>query len=125
MLVLNTYLNRHFPGGGQAGIIVGITAYNRLLAAHVLAYNAIHDLYEVEKWPKPMVTMNTFCSDVYWSEKMLLDLLCVRERGITRAGLKDYFFEKSNDLHRTLLDGRSLPLSTPIPSSGLAVRFIG
>ncbi len=124
MLVLNTYLNRHFPGGGQAGIIVGINAYNRLLAAHVLAYNAIHDLYEVEKWPKPMVTMNTFCSDVYWSEKMLLDLLCVRERGITRAGLKDYFLEKSNDLHRTLLEA-ALPFHTdPFVWIGRALHWL-
>ncbi len=60
MLVLNTYLNRHFPGGGSAGFKVGITAYNRLLAAHVLAYNAIHDVYEAAAWAKPMVTMNTF-----------------------------------------------------------------
>ncbi|MCX6961666.1 MAG: family 1 glycosylhydrolase [Verrucomicrobia bacterium] len=41
MLVLNTYLNRHFPGGPEAGIPVGLRAYNRMLAAHVRAYNAI------------------------------------------------------------------------------------
>ena len=46
MLVINTYLNRHFPGGGQRGMGVAVTAYNRLLAAHVRAYNAIHDLFE-------------------------------------------------------------------------------
>ncbi|HRJ71324.1 MAG TPA: family 1 glycosylhydrolase [Terrimicrobiaceae bacterium] len=111
MLVLNTYLNRHFPGGGKAGIPVGVAAYNRLLAAHVRAYNAIHDIYEDEQWDRPMVTMNTFCSDVYWSEKMLLDLLCVRERGITRDGLADYFLAGSNALHRAMLDA-DLPFHT-------------
>ena len=60
MLVLNTYLNRHFPGGGHRGMKVAVTAYNRLLAAHVRAYNAIHDLFESEGWGTPRVTMNTF-----------------------------------------------------------------
>jgi len=113
MLVLNTYLNRHFPGGGQAGMRVGIVAYNRLLAAHVRAYNAIHDLYESQKWSTPQVTMNTFCSDVYWSEKMLLDLLCVRERGISREKLKDHFLENSRRLHHAILDAK-LPFHTDV-----------
>lgn len=111
MLVLNTYLNRHFPGGGQAGMRVGIAAYNRLLAAHVRAYNAIHDLYEEHGWTTPKVTMNTFCSDVYWSEKMLLDLLCVRERGVPREDLKAYLLDNSRRLHRALLDA-DLPFHT-------------
>ena len=58
-----------------------------------------------EAWPAPRVTMNTFCSDVYWSEKMLLDLLCVRERGVKRADLKGYLREESNRLHHALLKG--------------------
>ena len=32
------------------------TAYNQLLRAHVLAYNALHDLYAARGWPTPMVT---------------------------------------------------------------------
>ena len=55
MLVLNTYLSRYFPWGGEAGFPVGLRAYNRLLAAHVLAYNAIHDLYAERGWDAPMV----------------------------------------------------------------------
>ena len=100
MLVLNTYFARAFPGGGQAGISVGLRAYNRLLSAHVRAYNTIHDLYEERGWDKPQVSMNTFCSDVYWSEKLLLDLLCVRERGIPEASLGEYFCERAGNLSR-------------------------
>jgi beta-glucosidase/6-phospho-beta-glucosidase/beta-galactosidase len=111
MLVLNTYLNRHFPGGGKAGLRVGIAAYNRLLAAHILAYNAIHDIYEAENRTTPRVTMNTFCSDVYWSEKMLLDLLCVREHGIARKNLKSHLLEKSRALHQAMLAAK-LPFHT-------------
>lgn len=124
MLVLNTYLNRHFPGGGRAGISVGVRAYNRLLAAHVQAYNAIHDLYEDKQWARPMVTMNTFCSDVYWSEKMLLDLLCVRERGIGRQDLKKYFLEQSNQLHSALMEA-NLPFHIdPFVWIGRAVHWL-
>ena len=100
MLVLNTYLNRHFPGGPEAGIPVGLRAYNRMLAAHVRAYNAIHDLYESRGWARPMVSMNTFCSDVYWSENMLLDLLCLRQNDIPPAGAADYFRSRSEALSR-------------------------
>jgi beta-glucosidase/6-phospho-beta-glucosidase/beta-galactosidase len=111
MLVLNTYLNRHFPGGGGSGLAVGVAAYNRLLAAHVRAYNAIHDLYAAAGWSAPMVTMNTFCSDVYWSENMLLDLLCLRENAIPREGLRDHFRRGAARLNRELLDA-DLPFRT-------------
>jgi hypothetical protein len=47
--------------------------------------------------------MNTFCSDVYWSEKMLLDLLCLRERGVRTPELKAYLREGSTGLHQALL----------------------
>lgn len=113
MLVLNTYLNRVFPGGGKAGFAVGVAAYNRLLSAHVRAYNAIHDVFEEHAWPEPAVTMNTFCSDAYWSEKMLLDLLCARERGVARNGLKDYLRQGSDDLHHALLKA-TLPFETDL-----------
>jgi hypothetical protein len=109
MLVLNTYMNRHFPGGPEAGIPVGVRAYNRLLADHVLAYNDVHDVYEENGWPTPRVTMNTFCSDVYWSEHMLLDLLCLRENGITHNELPAYFSARAATMRESLA-GSSLPL---------------
>ncbi len=55
--------------------------------------------------------MNTFCSDVYWSEKMLLDLLCIRERGVRDADLKSYLREESSRLHHALLKAE-LPFQT-------------
>ncbi len=111
MLVLNTYLNRQFPGYAEGGLQTGIKAYNRLLAAHVLGYNVIHDIYEEENWATPQVTMNTFCSDVYWSEKMLLDLLCVRERGVKADDLKAYLRDGSNRLH-VAMKKADLPFKT-------------
>ena len=62
-----------------------IAAYNQLLRAHIAAYNALHDLYAERGWAAPSVSLNNYCSDIYWSDKLLLDLLCVRERGVAAA----------------------------------------
>jgi len=102
MLVLNTYMGRHFPGSRQGGIPTGVRAYNRLLSAHIRAYNAIHDLYETERWLAPRVSMNTFCSDVYWSEHLLFDLLSLRGSGVPASGARDYFLSRENDFRRAL-----------------------
>lgn len=80
ILVQNTYLVPGFPGRNR-GPRMGVAALSRLLAAHVRAYNAIHDLYIARGWDAPMVTTNTFCSDTYWSEQVIYDLLSLRERG--------------------------------------------
>jgi beta-glucosidase len=88
MLVLNSYLGRQFPAGHRPGIQPMMMAYNQLLRAHVLAYVAMHDLYTERGWPTPLVTFNNYCSDVYWSDKLLLDLVSVRERGIARDGVE-------------------------------------
>ncbi len=113
MLVLNTYFNRHFPHKSRGGMRNIIVAYSRILAAHVRAYNAIHDLYESENWPTPKVTMNTFCSDVYWSEKMLLDLLCLREHHVQEGQLQAYLRDRSNHLHHAILEAK-LPFKTDL-----------
>jgi hypothetical protein len=70
-------------------------AYNQLLRAHILAYNALHDLYQEHGWDTPRVSLNNYCSDVYWSDKLLLDLLCARERGIARHRVTAYIIDYS------------------------------
>jgi beta-glucosidase/6-phospho-beta-glucosidase/beta-galactosidase len=82
VLVQNTYLAPSFPGR-RRGPCCAIAALNRLLAAHIRAYNAVHDLYAARGWDEPMVTTNTFCSDLYWSDQLLMDVLSMRERGQT------------------------------------------
>ncbi len=80
ILVQNTYLVPGFPGK-RRGPRAGIEALSRLLAAHIRAYNVIHDLHAAHGWTGPMVTTNTFCSDTYWSEHAIYDLLSLREDG--------------------------------------------
>jgi beta-glucosidase len=92
MLVLNTYLGNQFPGRakGMHGLRTLLAAYRNILIAHVRAYNLIHQLYADQGWPEPSITLNNYCSDLYWSDKILLDLLSVRERGVRVGNVRDY-----------------------------------
>lgn len=109
MLVVNSYFGTQFPSGSPAGIPKVLKAYNQLLCAHVIAYNLIHDTYEAQGWAKPMVTLNNYCSDHYWSDKALLDLLSSRARGIMRAEIPAYINSKAREFYAALREER-LPL---------------
>ncbi len=90
MLVLNSYLGRQFPAKASSGFATMSRAYNQLLRAHIGAYNALHDIYEEHGWPAPSVSLNNYCSDMYWSDKLLLDLLCAHERNVPRHRVGSY-----------------------------------
>ncbi len=109
MLALNTYLGHQFPGQGRLGFASLARAYNGLLAGHVRAYNELHDLYEENGWPVPAVTLNNYCSDLYWSDKLLLDLLASRERGVPRRHFRDYLHAKVDEFQAAFAAAR-LPL---------------
>lgn len=114
MLVLNTYLGNQFPGKARLGFRTMTRAYNGLLVAHILAYNALHDLYAAENWPAPLVTLNNYCSDLYWSDKLLLDLLCLAERGIPRDRVKEYVHRKIQEFE-TAFRNAHIPLRKDLP----------
>ena len=109
MLVLNSYLGRQFPANGSPGLGTMIVAYNQLLRAHVLAYDALHVLYAERGWPEPRVTFNNYCSDLYWSDKLLLDLVCARERGVAREAVGAHICERARSFERAFADAR-IPL---------------
>ena len=109
MLVLNSYLGRQFPAGPRRGLATMTAAYSQLLRAHVLAYNVLHDLAAARGWEPPHVTFNNYCSDLYWSDKLLLDLVCARERGVARTELGPYIGGCARDFERAFKDAR-LPL---------------
>ncbi len=95
MLVLNSYLGDQFPAGARRGIHTATRAYNHLLSAHVHAYNALHDLHESEGWESPWVTLNNYCSDFYWSDKLLFDLLSLRERKVSQDDARTYLLARA------------------------------
>lgn len=121
ILVANTYLKGDFPGKAW-GPIAGLHAYNQLLTAHVQAYNAIHDIYERENWPRPQVSLNTYCSDLYWSEKVLWDLLDSRRQGVTMANARQYLADNAALWDSTLIEADLPQMRGPIYKIGRAAR---
>jgi beta-glucosidase/6-phospho-beta-glucosidase/beta-galactosidase len=109
ILVTNTYLKGDFPCHTW-GIPAALRAYNNLLCAHIRAYNTIHDLYDREGWATPQVTFNTYCSDLYWSEKVIWDLLSSRQRGVKTHEIQDYIDRNASDWEKTL-EGTNLPFN--------------
>ena len=109
MLVLNTYLGNQFPAAAKGGFGTMTRAYNQLLRAHVVAYQTLHALAAENGWPAPKVSLNNYCSDLYWSDKMLLDLLCARERGVPRSGVGQYIRRNASDFAR-VFEAARLPL---------------
>jgi len=125
ILVLNTYLSGQFPAGNFRGIKAVWRAYNHLLAAHIRAYNSIHDIYEKYSWEKPQVTLNTYCSDLYWSEKVIWDLLNVQEKQVKGKEIRDYVEAQAQHLE-TALGQASLPFEKDIPYQlGRLARWMG
>ncbi len=124
MLVLNTYFGRQFPSGADGGVDNSMAAYGNLLAAHTLAYNAIHDLYEEKGWPSPLVAFNTYSSDVYWSEKMLYDIVSAPGLGVERSELNAHICGKAAGLRRALAEAR-MPFKRDLPYQfGLLVKWL-
>ena len=102
MLLFNTYLGGQFPSRASCGFKTAIKACCQLLRAHINAYNGIHDIYESQGWERPMVSLNNYCSDLYWADKLLLDLLSLRERHIPLNDANNYINNKRNDFEAAL-----------------------
>jgi beta-glucosidase len=113
MLVTSAYLSGQFPAKAR-GFGAVLKAYDHLLAAHVRAYNCIHDLYEAEGWATPQVSLNTYCSDLYWSEKVLWDLLDLPRQQVKPDHLDDFIYEKAKDFVATIMEA-NLPFRRDIP----------
>ena len=114
MLVLNTYIGRQFPAGALYGPQRVLQAYNHLLAAHVRAYNYIHDLYLHEGWSPPQVSINTYSSDLYWSDKVLWDLLSLRERQVAPTHLHEYIYDQAKRFEAAMV-AANLPFRNDLP----------
>jgi beta-glucosidase len=114
MLVLNTYLGNQFPSKARRGLGNVMLAYNQLFRAHVLAYNASHELYEERGWPTPAVSVNNYCSDLYWSDKLWLDLLNLPRKGVPRAEVGQYVVAQARAFALALKEA-SLPLHKDLP----------
>ncbi len=109
MLALNTYLGRQFPAEARAGFHHVTRSLAELLRAHILAYRAIHSLYREMGWTAPRISFNNYCSDLYWCDKLLLDLCAARRRGVARSELSAHICAEARKFDRAFSDAR-LPL---------------
>jgi len=123
ILVANTYLKAEFPSH-RWGLRPALRAYNHLLSAHIRAYNLIHDRYEAAGWPTPQVSFNTYCSDLYWSEKVLWDLMAMRSRQIPASQVEPYIHQQAK-AWETSLDQAHLPFKRDLAYQiGRGVRWV-
>ncbi len=87
VLAFQTWATAMFPGGGPGRLRPMRRALDHLLAAHVLAYAAIHRLHRKRGWPPPVVTTNTYTNSVYELDRGIVDTLLAPRRGIARDDL--------------------------------------
>ena len=108
-LAINTYIGNQFPGEARRGFTNFCRCTNQLLVAHVAAYNIIHELHEARGWGEPRVSLNNYCSDLYWSDKVILDLLALRENGVARAEVDACITRKAHEF-QAALQAAQIPL---------------
>ena len=76
MLAACTYNVGAFPAGGRSWWAAALVALQNQLEAHVRVKRGVHALYQRHPpWGNPMLSFNTFASDLYWMDKMLVDVL--------------------------------------------------
>ena len=96
-VAFQTYFTAALPPGrlGHTGDAVRATGH--LLAAHVLAYRAIH-----ERQPEAVVSTNNHSLSVYELDRLLLDVLVARSRGVARHEVHDWLSERRRAYHSAL-----------------------
>lgn len=114
MLVLNTYAGNQFPTGAARGIENASIAWSQLMRAHVIVYNALHDLYQERGWQPPSISLNNYCSDLYWSDKLWLDLLEVRRKRIPRESVHEHVCAQAQKFSDDFRNA-DLPLHKDVP----------
>ncbi len=97
VLPFQTWLTGAMPPGrrGRTGDVV--RAVGNLLAGHVLAYREIH-----RRQPEAVVSTNNHCLSIYELDRLLVDMLLARGRGVERADLRDWLAERRRAYHAAL-----------------------
>jgi len=100
ILPLMTYLVPTAPPACFGRVRRAMAMRDALFAAHVIAYDAIWDVYEQHGWPSPLVTTNTAASSTYELDLMLLGLLTAADRGVPWDRLEMDLTQARNDFLR-------------------------
>jgi beta-glucosidase len=89
VLAIESWLLGSFPPGRFLAFADAAVAADHLLAAHVLAYDAIH-----RARPDAVVTTNNACVSVYDLDRRLTDVLMARSLGIARSELEGWIDQR-------------------------------
>jgi beta-glucosidase/6-phospho-beta-glucosidase/beta-galactosidase len=89
VLAIESWLLGSFPPGRFLAFGDAAVAADHLLAAHVLAYQAIH-----RARPDAVVTTNNACVSVYDFDRRLTDILMARSLGVARHELGGWIDER-------------------------------
>ena len=86
---VQTYVLGALPPGRRAANGDLVRALDHMLAAHVLTYEAVH-----RRQPDATVSTNNHASSLYELDRLLLDVLLARSRGVARAELRAWLGER-------------------------------
>ncbi len=96
-LAFQTWFTAGLPPGRLARTGDTVRATGHLLAAHVLAYRALHRVQ-----PDAVVATNNHSQSIYELDRLLLDALLGRGRGVKRHDLRDWMAERRRAYHAAL-----------------------
>ncbi len=82
---VQTYVLGAFPPGRRAANGDLVRTLDHMLTAHVWTYAAIHG-----RQPDATVSTNNHASSLYDLDRLLIDVLVARSRGVARADLRDW-----------------------------------
>lgn len=124
MLATNSYLTGFFPAGAKRGYREALVAFQNMMRAHVLVYRAVHEIYARHpEWGGVRISINNYASDLYWLDKLFLDLLAAPKLGVSRAGVVAWLEERAEDFGRRLREAR-LPLRKSLPYwAGMVMKW--
>jgi beta-glucosidase len=112
-----TWVTGAFPPGRVAGVGDMVRSQDHLLTAHVLAYDALR-----RHRPDAVVSVNNHASSVYEVDRLLLDVLLARGRGVARHDLPVWLRERRREWYAALpapgrreaLLRRLVPVAVPL-----------
>ena len=101
MLASSTYNLGAFPAGRRAWWAAALCALQTMLESHVVVRRQVRALYaEHPDWGQPMLSFNTFASDLYWMDKMLFDVMEAARQTRGKESILAYLNERAREFTR-------------------------
>ncbi len=97
----------HFLGEhphAKKGIAAAREAANNLIVAHILGYNALHDLYEDQGWEAPQISITLFCNCFYTLDGGMVDILMAPSKGVGQDELYQHLQSREGEWKETFDD---------------------